>query len=238
MARIILTEEQFDSFLIEEGMACVLEESFRGARNIEDLKKSVKRAIVKGVAIATIITALCRAGFSHDDSVKIANEVKTEMAQPDTLFDKKVEACEKYMKYALGNQGYKMEDTGLNPETLVKESDTNNFDLPFLMAVAHLESCFGANNRAKTTNSVFSVGSYDNGKNTVAYSDPNDSVAPYIRLIERDYLGDGKTLMGLLEPGSFVNYDGKRYASSKSYENNVKNIRNRILRMYPILGQS
>ena len=140
------------------------------------------------------------------------------------------------MEYALANQHYTLESTDLKPETLVKASIERNFDLPFLMAVAHQESCFGATPRAQRTNSVFSEGSWDNGKNTVTYSDPNESVYGYIDLMNRSYIVNGKTLFDLLLPGAFVNGIGKRYASDENYENKIKSLRNRIIKKYPELA--
>jgi hypothetical protein len=58
----------------------------------------------------------------------------------------------------------------------------------------------------------------------------------YVKLLRNDYLIDGKTLFNLLKPGQFVNYNGDSYASDTNYEKDIKNIRNRIIRMYPILG--
>ena len=108
------------------------------------------------------------------------------------------------MEYALKNQHYTLDSTGLKPETLVRASIEKGFDLPFLMAVAHQESCFGATPRAQKTNSVFSEGAWDNGENTVTYSDPNESVYGYIDLMNRSYIVNGKTLFDLLAPGAFV----------------------------------
>ena len=42
--------------------------------------------------------------------------------------------------------------------------------------------------------------------------------------------------MDLLKPGNFVNGVGNRYASDKKYESKVKSIRNRIIKMHPILA--
>lgn len=104
-----------------------------------------------------------------------------------------------------------------------------------MLTAAHLESCFGATNRAKRTNSVFSVGAYDNGKDIVTYSDPNESIYGYIKLINNDYLINGKTINDLLRPGGFINKNGHRYASKKNYEKILRNIRNKIINTYPEL---
>ena len=49
------------------------------------------------------------------------------------------------------------------------------------------------------------------------------------------YLIDGKTIYDLMTPGKFVNELGKRYAQDPNYENKIKSIRNRIIKMYPEL---
>ena len=140
------------------------------------------------------------------------------------------------MEYALNNQNYTMDSTDLKPETFVRASIERGFDLPFLMAVAHQESCFGATPRAQRTNSVFSEGSWDDGSDKTTYSDPNESVYGYIDLLNRSYIVNGKTLFDLLTPGAFVNGIGKRYASDINYEQKIKSLRNRILKKYPELA--
>ena len=102
-------------------------------------------------------------------------------------------------------------------------------------AQAHLESCFGITSRARKTNSVWSVGSYDNGKNVCTYNTQDDSIIPYIKLMQNNYL-NGKDVDDILKPGGFVNNKGMRYASDPKYESKVKSIRNRILQKYPELG--
>ena len=131
---------------------------------------------------------------------------------------------------------YNNSSTDLTPQALVQASEKYSFDLPLLMAAAHLESCFGATNRAKRTNSVYSVGAYDNGKDIITSSHPNQSIEGYIRLLNNDYLINGKTIEDLLKPGGFINKNGKRYASKKNYENLLKSVRNKIIQQYPELS--
>lgn len=233
--KVILTESQFNRIRQVESASNILEESLRKSRKIEDLKKTIKRLLFAGVAATAIIAAINRQNVSQTDKDELTQIVSNEEAEKNANYDLKIKAVEDYMTYALGNQGYSLESTKLKPETFVKACETNGFDLPFVMAAAHLESCFGATRRAKLTNSVFSEGSYDNGKNVVKYSDPNESVYGYIDLLQRAYLVRGKTLSDLMIPGKFVNGIGKRYASDKDYEKKLKNVRDRIIRMYPDL---
>lgn len=239
--KLILTEEQLNLLLQTEGVARLLQESLGDSKNLENLKGIIRKLLATGVAVTTIIAALNKQNLPQseiDMLVKAAQGEaelkKTELV--DTTFQEKVKACRAYMEYALNNQNYTLDSTDLEPETLVKASIEKGFDLPFLMAVAHQESCFGATPRAQRTNSVFSEGSWDNGKNTVTYSDPNESVYGYIDLMNRSYIVNGKTLFDLLAPGAFVNGIGNRYASDVNYENKIKSLRNRIIKKYPELA--
>lgn len=233
--KVILTETQAKILLYEERLAYLLQESLTESKTFDEMKKKIKKALAMGVAAATIIAAINKLGIAKQERERLIDAIE-QMHQPDTLYQKKVQACEDYMKMALKNQGFSLESTGLKPETLVTVADAHGFDLPFLMAAAHLESCFGATPRAKRTNSVFSVGCYDNGKDAVTYPDPNDSVDAYINLLENHYLVDGKTIFDLMSPGKFVNERGQRYASNKGYEGKIKAIRNSIINKFPELA--
>lgn len=234
MKKVILTEAQVRFLVTEDGLARLLLESLNESINYEDLKRKIRRALAVGVSLAVIIPAINKLHAPEAVKDSLRQLAKTEVLDT-TGFSQKVKEVEKYMSTALKNQGFSMNSTGLKPETLVMASIKKNFDLPFLMAAAHQESCFGATPRARRTNSVFSVGSYDNGKNTVTYDDPNDSVDDYIDLIQRSYLVNGKTLADLMTPGKFTNGIGKRFASDKGYENKIKSLRNRIIRAFPDL---
>jgi hypothetical protein len=239
--KIILTEKQIKSILINENFEKTLNESFFDNINIDDLKIKIKKLLLAGIAISTIIGVINKANISDKEKEELINTtIALEDTKENEIFDeeyqRKVDACREYMEYALRNQNYTLESTGLKPETLVDASIRKNFDLAFLMAVAHQESCFGATARARRTNSVFSVGLWDDGRNMVIYSDPNESVDDYIDLINNSYLVNGKQLLDLLVPNSFVNKDGNRYASDTAYEGKIKYLRNKILKKYPFLN--
>lgn len=237
--KLILTEEQLNLLLQTEGVARLLQESLGDSKNLENLKGIIRKLLATGVALTTIVAALNKQNLPQSERDMLINAAMAEQDATelvDTTFQTKVEACRKYMETALKNQNYTWESTDLKPETLVKASMEENFDLPFLMAVAHQESCFGATPRAKRTNSVFSEGSWDNGQNKVTYSDPNESVYGYIDLMNRSYIVNGKSLFDLLVPGEFVNGIGNRYAKDVDYERKIKSLRNRILQKYPELA--
>lgn len=231
--KIVLTEEQVKNIVLTEQVSKMLSESIVSDFNLAC--KQVKKLIMSGVATGVILSAINMMEIPTEQKEELADIVKIEQ-QDTSVLDNKVEACTKYMEKALSNQGFKINDTKLSPRALVLASEEYSFDLPLLMAAAHLESCFGATNRAKRTNSVFSVGSYDNGKNVVTYSDPNESIDGYISLINNDYLINGKTINDLLKPGGFVNKNGHRYASKKNYEKLLRSIRNKIISQYPELA--
>ena len=164
---------------------------------------------------------------------EVTDAMKADLTDPH--FKEKVEALKAYMETAAKNQSYDPNSILITPEAMIKACNQTDFDLPLLIAQAHLESCFGLTPRARKTNSVFSVGSYDNGKNVATYDTQDDCILPYINLMKNNYLRD-RSVDDLLKPGSFVNGQNLRYASDKAYENKVKSIRNRIISKYPILG--
>jgi flagellum-specific peptidoglycan hydrolase FlgJ len=230
--KVILKEEQIQSIILTEQVYKILNESIIDDFNLAS--KNVKKLIMSGVATGVILAAISSLNISKEQKDELRNIVNLER-QDNSRISYKIKACSDYMEKALSNQGFKISDTKLTPQALVKASEDYSFDLPLLMAAAHLESCFGATNRAKKTNSVFSVGSYDNGKNVVTYSHPNESINGYIKLLLNDYLINGKTINDLLKPGGFVNKNGDRYASKKNYEKLLKSVRNRIIQNYPEL---
>lgn len=230
MKRVVLTENQMKAVLLEEQVARILIESLNESKSFEDMKNRIKKALAMGVSVAAIISAISRSSLSDEARSQLISDLNTEQTEmvDTTGYSKKIEDVKKYMEFALKNQGFSMDSTDLKPETLVDASIKNNFSLAFMLAAAHLESDFGATKRAQKTNSVFSVGSYDNGKDAVTYDDPNDSVQGYIDLINRDYLVDGKTLDDLVKDGQFVNYMGKRYASNPKYEKSMRYLINLV----------
>ena len=193
------------------------------------MKKGTKIFVTTGLTVALLVATI---SVAH-----ITNEVmKFEQHRIDTLGRAdKIKEVETYMEFALKNQGFSRSATGLKAETLVDVSIEKGFDLPFLVAAAHQESCFGATRRARKTNSVYSVGAYDSGVNTITYKDPNDSVEAYVDLLNRRYLIGGKTIHDLMKPGAFVNNVGNRYASDSNYEYKIRKLRNMVIKRCPSL---
>lgn len=231
--RVLITEEQFnilkDLYMLNENVED-LNESF----DLQKLIQKYKAALTAGIAASAIILSINGLHLPGYQKDLLKKEVGVEMVD-STQRQKRIDAVDKYITIALTNQNFSKNNLQLSPEKIVDICDENNFDLPLLLAQAHLESCFGMTNRARRTNSVWSVGSYDNGKNVCTYPNQNSSILPYINLMKNNYLAD-KTIDELLTPGNFVNTKGQRYASDKNYENKVKNLRNKILGKYPELA--
>lgn len=243
MKKVFITESQLKQVVMQEQYENFLVQQLNESLDFNTLKKKIKRALLAGVTASVILGAVSKLDINDIEKHQLAQLVNTEMVQDstetqnDSIHQQKIEACKAYMEWAMKNQGYDWSTTKLTPEAIVDICEENNFSIPFTMAIANLESCFGQTPRSKRTNSVFSVGSYDNGKNVCTYSTPDESIAPFINLIKKDYLQDGeKTLDDLLVTNQFVNMNGHRYAKNPQYEGQIKSIMNRIIKMYPILN--
>ena len=139
-----------------------------------------------------------------------------------------------YISGILAKHGKTLADLKFDPDNLVLASYKYDYDLPLLLAQLQIESHFGTTPRAKETNSMFSVGAYDDGRDIVKYQNQNATIVPYIKLIKKDYLlNDQKDFRQLLK--NFVNYEGKRYAQDKNYEDSLRRTRNSIVSKYPDL---
>jgi len=119
----------------------------------------------------------------------------------------------------------------LSSELLVMNSLKYNLDIVFVLAQGLLESHFGTKGTAVKTNSVWNVGSYDNGKNYNYYDDPNESIEPYMKLINERYLmtsdsinENNKNLIDLLKDRGYKNGIGKRYATARRYEESLREL--------------
>jgi len=123
-------------------------------------------------------------------------------------------------------------ESKLNPEYLVEKCLEYNTDIIFVLAQALLESHFGTKGKAAETNSVWNVGTYDDGQILYRYRHPNESLEPYLKLVNGKYLinitssGDTiyKDLGHLLQDRGYINYNGNRFASAIGYENGMRKL--------------
>jgi gas vesicle protein len=243
MKKVVLTEAQLNQIIMLEQYENAILLELNESKNLQDIKKKLKRAFLTGITVAAILGAVSRMDISNSQKQELKQFVNTELVddtaktENDTLQQQKIEACRAYMEWAMKNQGYDWSTTKLTPEAIVDACEKNDFSIPFVLAVANLESCFGQTPRAQRTNSIFSVGSYDDGRDVCKFSTPNESIEHFIKLIKKDYLLNGKKrISDLLAPNNFVNMNGNRYAKNPKYEGQVKSIMNRIIKMYPILA--
>lgn len=121
-------------------------------------------------------------------------------------------------------------NSGLSSEYLVEKCLEYDTDIIFVLSQAILESHFGTRGKAASTNSVWNVGTYDDGQILYTYSDPNESLEPYLKLVNDKYLievtpkGDTiyKDLHHLVQDRGYTNYNGKRFATARGYENGMR----------------
>ena len=76
------------------------------------------------------------------------------------------------------------------------------------------------------------MGTYDNGQVLYTYSTANESIEPYLKLLNEKYLinittkGDTiyRDLHHLLEDKGYTNYNGNRFATAQGYENSMRKL--------------
>lgn len=113
-------------------------------------------------------------------------------------------------------------NSGLRALILVENCEKYGIPISFTLAQGEIESHFGTTGLAFRTNSVWNVGAFDNYNYSDIqhkFSNPNDSVIPYLELLLANYL-PGKTVEDLLE--SYTDINGNRYASDKYYETKLR----------------
>ena len=125
-------------------------------------------------------------------------------------------------------------NSGLRALILVEQCEKYGIPISFALAQGEIESHFGTTGLAYRTNSVWNVGAYDSyslSDITYKFSNPNNSVVPYLELLISNYLPD-KTVEDLLD--NFVDINGNRYATDKYYESKLKTIYKHIQTNYHI----
>ena len=125
-------------------------------------------------------------------------------------------------------------NSNLRALILVEKCEELRIPITFVLAQGELESKFGTTGLAYRTNSIWNVGAYDNydiKDIKIKYENPNDSVEPYLNLLNSNYL-NGKTIEDLFD--SFTDINGNRYATDKYYESKLKTIHNYILTNHSI----
>ena len=123
--------------------------------------------------------------------------------------------------------------SNLSAVILVDECEKYQVDIKFVLAQGELESHFGTKGLGAKTNSIWNIGAFDSLSYSEihkkhVFSNPNASIEKYLELLTTNYLYGNKTEIDLLN--HFVDKNGKRYASSTSYEESLsykyENIKN------------
>lgn len=125
-------------------------------------------------------------------------------------------------------------NSGLRALILVENCEKYKIPISFTLAQGEIKSHFGTTGLAYRTNSVWNVGAYDSyslSDITHKFSNPNNSVVPYLELLISNYLPN-KTVEDLLD--NFVDINGNRYASDKYYETKLRDKVKYITDKYPI----
>ena len=97
------------------------------------------------------------------------------------------------------------------PKYLVQSGLTHNIDICFMMAQTQIETNYGTTGmgREMSRRSLFGVVSK-------RYGDYESAINDYCRILNKSYLGRGKTEKHLMT--KYVTHGGARYASSPNYE--------------------
>lgn len=245
--KVFLTEEQL-SFIMENNKTPLNEGFFKqwygNCKTFTDYyEKTLLLVSIGAISITFGLTIMkkCFPKETEENQVemvknlkKVSNQNKNDVnfsQEKEDLFNKKVNEVDNLMRHVAELNGRDPNTIKLSAKHIVSMCDKYNFSLPLLLAQAHLESHFGTTPRAIKTNSVFSVGSYDDGRNVYQPSSQNESVENYIKTIKNYYLVD-KTVDELLKNGNFVNHNGHRYASDKEYERKIRQTMNGLIKKY------
>jgi flagellum-specific peptidoglycan hydrolase FlgJ len=120
----------------------------------------------------------------------------------------------------------------IDPYLMIDLCSEYDVDIRFVLAQGQIESHFATKGTAARTLSIFNVGAYDGHsasrqrRNGFGFSDPNESIEPYLQLITTEYMVNGKTESDLMK--NYVNGLGMRYASNPRYESMLRSVYKRI----------
>ena len=210
-----------------------LEQSSNNLTNFKNLKEFFRKTLV----LILFLFATINTTPEHIYQV-------TEMTFKTSILDNSMTEDERYVydlkikmkaQLVLEVQEYIQElapTSKLDADYLVTRCLEYDTDIIFVLSQGLLESHFGTKGTAIKTNSVWNVGTWDDGQIRAWFAHPNESVDSYLKLINKDYLinvtasGDTiyKDLHYLLKDRGYVNYKGMRYATSRGYENGLRKL--------------
>ena len=103
MKKVVLTESQILHIVMQEQCENMLLCELNEARNLQDLKKKIKRAILAGTTAAVILGAVARMDIGDNEKSELKQMVQTEMAkdstemQNDSIHQQKVETARNFI---------------------------------------------------------------------------------------------------------------------------------------------
>lgn len=145
------------------------------------------------------------------------DSIITIMNKKDSLRNKLIDDVNNHIQ-----KNFKIYDINI-PMYLVNHSLKYNIDICFMMAQTTIETGFGTAGAGRPTSrhSLFGV--------CKRYSNYNNAIEDYCKLLRRSYLGNTKTEYDLMK--NYVTLSGARYAGNRGYERELKaeykRIRNR-----------
>jgi hypothetical protein len=221
---------------IDENKLAILVERYGAEQLLNEGFSKKKLAALIGAGIiagSSLIDLPKNCSNKEDNKIEYNNPYGINNIDYENIVNKE-KLVKDYISDILSKHGKTLSDLKFNPNNLVIASYQYEYDLPLLLAQLQIESHFGTTERARRTNSMFSIGAYDDGRDVVKYANQDSSIIPFIKIIKRDYLMNGeKEVDQLLQ--NFVNYNGHRYASNPKYESELAKTRNSIISKYPDL---
>ena len=219
---------------------------------MRNIKQEIRNAIIAAVFCVFTTAIMCSYAKHKEVVIDYSLYKKTTVVENylDSMSRKQIERelhkvkvselerCmhEKYFKVK-GRLAYNPDDIKLSAEEMVTACENHEYDLILAASQAWNESLWGTTYRARQTNSVFSVGCYDNGVNAFKYETVNHSIEPYILLMKNQYNINPVTVKKILSGSrELVNRSGKRYATSETYEKELTTTYMSIKKNYPILS--
>lgn len=221
---------------IDENKLAILVERYGAEQLLNEgfNKKKLAALIGAGIIAGSSLVDLPKKYTNKEDNrIEYNNPYGINNIDYENIVNKE-KLVKEYISDILSKHGKTLSDLRFNPDNLVIASYQYDYDLPLLLAQLQVESHFGTTERARRTNSMFSIGAYDDGRDVVKYADQDSSIIPFIKTIKRDYLMNGeKEIDQLLQ--NFVNHNGHRYASNPNYESDLAKTRSSIISKYPDL---
>ncbi len=201
--------------------------------------KNWKTKSFKAISIAFVFIFISMMGASTDESVIQTIEIESETEPLIERTEKQlyVESVrirvEEELVKEVSRYMYKVApESKISAKFLVSKCQEYEMDIIFVLAQGILESHLGTKGVAKTTNSVWNVGTYDDGQILYTYKTPDESIDPYLSLLRDKYLmkitSKGDTvqtgLHTLLADRGYKNMYGNRFATAKGYENALRKL--------------